>query len=259
MLLLGVATDHLDFQDADEEGEGEALGDEGEEDDDEGDEDDGVASGKRGAGGGDEGEGEGGGEGIDAAHAGPADDGEVAPIWVRVAGANLAEEEAGDVGGGEDPEEADDDGGGADGGGVEEEVAEGAVLEAFHDLGQLEADEDEDDAVEEVDEHAPEGGEFEPGAGGDHARKAPAEEDAGGDDGEGAGAAEAFGGEVGEEGGEEGDGDLDGGIVEAALDPIDGDADEAADGGAAEGDEGQLKAAVEAEKVPVTTAAMPKR
>lgn len=70
----------------------------------------------------------------------------------------------------------------------------------------MKTDEDEDDAVEQVDDHLPEGLGLKADTGDHDFRRFPAEIETGGDDGEDAGNVARFGSEIAAEGGEERDG-----------------------------------------------------
>ena len=159
VLLLRV--DAVCFRQAeatDEPGEGETLQDKGGDDEAKGEIDDHAALGEGFAVGQGVRKGDGGGEGQDAAHAAPAEDEDAAGIGTF--GFDFVEdavEGVGDVGFTEDPGHADADEDDAEADAVEEQGAVADGSNFADDKGELEAEEDKNDAVEDEGKGLPDG------------------------------------------------------------------------------------------------------
>jgi hypothetical protein len=226
----------------DEGFEGGALHEEGHGDHSKGQEDDDVAAGERSAIGQHQRNRKGRGQGDGAAHAGPTNHQSGGTTGRR--GADTGGE-AGKVHAGVDPDKTREHGGAGDGDRQADELG-GAVVAADsgEERGELQAEEDEGDAVEPVEQNAPDG---EGGLAGFDVHVhgiAPARVEAGGDDGEHTGNAAGFGGEVGGKRCEEGERDLDVGFgrgeaLQQIAEAADAVADGETDGEADDGDEGE--------------------
>src|SRR5262245_16846798 len=229
----------LDAESLDEGAEREALKDERRENDRKDEEDDEVAVGEGRAVGGEHRDGECGGEGDDAAHAGPADNSDRTRGGSGLAPADVREEGARDIRGWEDPEQAHDDDGGADAERVEGKVRDAVVLAAADDGVDLQADHDEKEAVDEKDEGLPHGAGLEARGGGHGARALPGDDQARGDGGEHAGDVQKFGRDVRGVGGKEREHRRDNRLADARVEPGHEEADHEAEDNAA-GSRGEI-------------------
>ena len=110
-----------------------------------------------GAGGGDQWKCQCGCERVDAAHSGEGDEKNVLPGRRGIAFAEGGDEPAGQIAGGEDPDDSDDHDHQAEDQGVDDAVAGGVGGVLLEDVSHLQADEDEDQAIEEERDDVPDG------------------------------------------------------------------------------------------------------
>ena len=157
-----------------------------------------------------------GGERDDPAHAGEGKHERPLP-WRRwIPAPQRGGEPARDIDGGKHPHEPGNDHDGADDGGGSDELGHRIVFDAGHQRARLQAGGEEHQALDQVDEEAPEENSLQPGGGADQAKAVPADVEPGSDGCEHAGAAEMLGRPIGEKRRQHRERDLDRRIVHPA-------------------------------------------
>src|SRR5579862_3640980 len=240
--FLAVGSDYAgESKKTDERRQGESLQNQRDEDDEEGEAENHVAMrggrpvGQHGR------KSESSGERDDAAHAGPADDKDLARLRhlraLMETGANPLRQ----VRAGEDPGKAQEDEYGAEDESVANDRGEGEGVDGGADGGKLQADEDEDKSVEDEGEGFPDGPRSDTHGGREEMGAAAGKEQSATDDGEDSGGVDGLRGEIGGIRDEDADGDFDRAVVDAALEVVDDPSDDEADHDASGGEPNKSK------------------
>src|SRR6266478_3361605 len=133
------------------------------------------------------------------------------------------------MGAGIHPKQAQHDDNGAEQRGVEQQLRQTVSANSGEDMGKLETDEHEDQAVYGKGEGIPHGPSLHADVGGEKLGALAAEVQAASDDGQNSGSANGFGREVSGVGREDADHDFDGAVIDAALEPFHNQTEDQAD------------------------------
>lgn len=217
LVFFEVAIVCLHVKPPDEQRQREALQHQRSKDHAEGEEDDEVAVGKRQVVANGEGQCQRCRQRHHTSHARPADNGHASQGGFLFCVADVFAEPPRQVGSGENPNEAHYNRGHADEGAIPQNVAEGVVADVVQYAGQLQADEDEDDAVDQEDEGVPHCARLQAGAVIENLGGVVAEEQSAGDHGQHPGGMDFLSGQVGSERGQQREGGVGNGIVGGDL------------------------------------------